>query len=114
MASLEVKTTLKGPLFSTNLDGAAKRAVREELVDKVEERVLRVPRSPKLGRKNNTLSSRQFSSANEESMEVDSTLNWPRTKGTAWLAYNLGAVRKMAPNVVRAIARRLAQEAGGS
>lgn len=114
MANMQVKTTLKGPLFSSNLDGAAKRAVREELVDKVEERVLRVPRSAKLGRKNNTLSSRQFGNNEEQSMEVDSTLNWPRTSGRSWLAYNIGTVRKMAPNVVRAIARRLAQEAGGS
>lgn len=114
MASLEVKTMLKGPLFTTNLDEASKRAVREELVDKVEARVLRQPRSAKIGRKNNTLSSRQFSTQYEESMEVDSTLNWPRTTGRSWLSYNLGAVKKMAPNVVRAIARRIAQEAGGS
>lgn len=114
MASIEVKTTLKGPLFSSNLDDASKRAVREELIDKVEARVLRVPRSAKLGRKNNTLSSKQFGNDYEQTMEVDSTLNWPRTSGRAWLAYNLGAVKKMAPNVVRAIARRMAQEAGGS
>jgi len=113
MADVRIDVDLKGPFFAARIDDATRRAIVGEVLDKAEQRMMRRARSPKAGRKNNTLSSRRHQSAAEQSVSVDTTLNYPRTKGTSWLRYNVGAVRKLAPNVIRAAGRRIARELGG-
>ena len=110
---LDIQVNIKGPLFATRIDEATKRVILEDVFDKVDQRVMRQPRSPKLGRKNNTLEARRTDRGREASLTVTSTRHWPRTKGTAWLRYNIGAVKKIAPNVIRKAGRRLAEELGG-
>jgi hypothetical protein len=105
---------LKGPFFSKHIDDETKHALYVEVLDKVDQRVMRQPRSPKLGRKNNTLESRRREAQGEVAQDIESTLNWPRTRGTSWVGYNMNAIRKLAPNVIRAAGRRIAAELGGS
>lgn len=38
---------------------------------------------------------------------IESTLHHPRRTGSAWTRYNIAAMRSMAPNVMRAAARRV-------
>lgn len=110
---IEVTATVRGPLFTQRIDETTKRVMVEEVLDKVNERVTRVPRSPKAGRKNNTIEARRQDREAEVALGITSTLNWPRTKGAAWLRYNIGAIKKIAPNVIRKAGRRLAEELGG-
>ncbi len=111
---MKLDVDLKGPFFSARIDDVTKRAIYGEVLDKVDERLMRQPRSPKAGRKNNTLSSKRRESSDEVAQDVDTTLNWPRTKGTAWVGYNIAAVKKLAPHVIRAVGRRIATDLGGS
>ena len=111
---IQVDVQLKGPFFGKRIDEETRQTIYAEVLDKAEERLMRQPRSPKLGRKNNTLSAKRYGRGEDYSLDVDSTLNWPRTKGTAWTSYNIAAVRKLAPNVIRAAGRRLAQSLGGN
>ena len=110
---IEVTGTVKGPLFSQRIDETTKRVIVEEVLDNIDERVTRIPRSPNLGRKNNTIESRRQDREPEVALGITSTLNWPRTRGTAWLRYNVGAIKKLAPNVIRKAGKRLAEELGG-
>lgn len=113
MADVEIDVVLRGPLFSARIDEATKRAIVGEVIEKAEKRVMRTPRSPKAGRKNNTLSARRHQQQAAQSVTFDTSLNYPRTTGSAWSRYNLGVLRKLAPNVVRAAGRRIARELGG-
>jgi hypothetical protein len=114
MADVDFNFTMRGPLFEKNVTDEVRHAIVGEVLDKVDQRVMRKARSPKLGRKNNTLSSKRMEQRKgEQSLQVDSTLNYPRTRGTAWVKYNVAMVRKLAPNVIRAAGRRLAQQLGG-
>lgn len=113
-SSVDMSVTIKGPLFSERIDATVKRAMVEEVLDKVDERVTRVPKSPKRGRANNTVEAHRADQGTDQQLEIDSTLNWPRTVGRSWLQYNTNAIKKLAPNVIRKAGRRIAQELGGN
>lgn len=38
---------------------------------------------------------------------IDSTLNQPRTSGSAWVRYNIAAMRSMAPGVLNSAAKKI-------
>jgi len=113
MADPTVNVVIRGPLFSSRIDEVTRQAIVGEVIDKAEQRVMRKARSPKPGRKNNTLSARRHQREAEQAVTFDTTLNYPRTSGVSWARYNLGVLRKLAPNVVRAAGRRIARELGG-
>jgi len=113
MVDVRVDMDLKGPFFGANVTDEVRESILSEVLDKVEQRAMRTPRSPKAGRKNNTLSSKRHEQAAAMSLSIDSTLNRPRVTGGAWVKFNIGMIRKLAPNVVRAAGRRLAQRLGG-
>lgn len=117
---VQISIDLKGPFFEARIDEATKRVIYDEVIDKVEQRWRRQPRSPKPGRKNNTLSYRRSESRDEVILAVDTTLNRPRTTGSAWVKYwagseyNQGVIRRLATNVIRKAGKRIAAELGGS
>lgn len=75
----------------------------EEALDTVEKRVLRQGKG--LGAQRNPLAS----SSAPLARTVTSTLNPPRTRGTAWTRKNESIFRAMAPNVIRKAVRRIEQ-----
>lgn len=112
--AFDLTVTVKGPLFSEKVDAVIKAAVIEEVLDKVEERVLRSPsRRASLGRRNNTIGTMREESGDTQELTIDSTRVWPRTKGGAWFRYNARAIRKLAPNVIRKATRRIVEDLGG-
>lgn len=103
---VDIKVNIKGlPELERKLDGdfLVHPAV-DEAVQKIMDRPLRVrKRGQGAGIRNNALSAtREGLSA-----RVQSTLRHPRRTGAAWTRYNIAAMRKMAPNVLRAAARRI-------
>jgi hypothetical protein len=113
-SQLNIDVKIKGPLFDKRIDDTVKAAMLDEVFEKVDARVARIPRSAKLGRKNNTISSYRKDAGLEQTDTIESTLNWPRTTGRSWLGHNMAAIRKMAPNVIRAAGRRIAKDLGGN
>ncbi len=79
--------------------------VQPELTDAMSTFVGRFLRQGKgLGAQRNTL----IAESTPLSATVTSTLSFPRTKGVALHAYDIRAFKAMAPNVIRAMARRIA------
>jgi hypothetical protein len=76
----------------------------DEAVEKIMDRPLRVRKSRQgKGIQNNTLRGQR----RDLSGTVTSTTRHPRRTGAAWVRYNYAAVSKMAPNQLRAAARRI-------
>ena len=75
-----------------------------EAVDTVMERPLRVRKSRQgAGIRNNTLRGERRGLSGT----VTSTLNNPRQTGASWLSYNIAAIRKMLPNVMKKAVQRI-------
>jgi hypothetical protein len=110
MSTLDVTVTLKGPLFSSNLINRNRRALQEEVIRKVGERMNRRGQRGSggkgLGVERNVVTQEQRS---ELELLVESTRRWPRTKGTSWQRKNIGIVKSMAPRVLRKAALRIAE-----
>jgi hypothetical protein len=110
MSAIDVKVTLKGPLFSRDLVNRNRKALHQEVIRKVSERMSR--KGPQgsggrgIGARRNVVTQRQKA---ELELLVESTRIWPRTKGTAWTRKNIGIVKSMAPRVLRKAASRIAE-----
>jgi hypothetical protein len=107
-ASIDVTVTVSGPLMKARLNDNLKRAVYEEAFAKFEERINRRPgprarRGRGLGMLRNTVTSER----SDLTLIETSTLIWPRTKGRAWTAKNIGIVKSMAPRVIRKVVARM-------
>lgn len=104
MSAIDVSVTLKGPLFTKKIDDVVKRQLVAEVLTKVEERTRRQGKG--LGARRNTISHER----DGLELNVESTRNWPRTKGTSWQKKNIGIVKAMAPRVMRKAAQRITEE----
>lgn len=104
-----ITVTLRGGLFSKNIPRVVEQQIVAEIITKVEERTARGGRG--LGAKRNIIGQER---AQPLSLAVSSTLNWPRTRGTAWQRKNIAIVKAMAPRVGRKAAERIAEELGGA
>ena len=108
MSQIQVHVTVKGPLFTKKLDSLVRNAMYEEAVEKITARIARPAKRAKgLGVRRNVITTRRLDPLTGE---ATSTLRRPRTKGTAWTRYNVAAARAMAPNVLKAAARRITSE----
>lgn len=110
---MPAKITFSGPLF----DEAARRnvgrdALKEEVIEKVAERWLRPGR--RAGRRNNILERQDRQESNQQKLVISSTLRHPRQSGNSWRRKQYAIARSMVPRVLRAAARRAAQQLGGS
>ncbi len=101
---MTVAVTLKGPLFEKKIDAVVEKAIVEEALKKVDERVQRGGKG--LGARRNIVS-RKLTGLE---LTVDTTKIRPRTKGTSWQKKNLQIIKRMVPNVVRKTALRIASE----
>lgn len=108
-APIGITVTLRGGLFSKNIPRVVEEAIVGEILTKVEERTRRGGRG--LGAQRNVIGHERLQPL---SLITTSTLNWPRTRGTAWQRKNIGIVRAMAPRVGRRAAERIAEEMGGA
>ncbi len=122
MAAIDVKVTLRGPLFEKKIDKVVEAAIIEYTMRRIEKRVRRVPKRKKhtLGRRRNPigpgkldrnpptfgLGSLEF--GGNVSMTFKSTTRRPRKTGRAWQAKNVAIIKSMAPRVMRAMAKQIA------
>jgi hypothetical protein len=104
MSAIDINVTLKGHLFEKKIDETVKKALVQEVLVKVGERMDRQGKG--LGAKRNRITKKQ---AAELELLVESTRIWPRTKGTAWTRKNIAIVKAMAPRVMRKAAQRIAE-----
>jgi hypothetical protein len=108
--NLSIDVTIKGGLVSKKVDAVVKKAIVEETLQKISERLGRKGAQGSggkgLGVKRNIVD-RQLS---DISLEVDTTKIWPRTKGTSWNRENVAIVKAMAPRVLRKTAARIVDE----
>lgn len=108
--AIDVRVTLKGGLFSKGIPPVVERALKEEALAKVRERINRPYRGKRLGRARNIVTPTE----QELTLREDSTLIPPRTKGTSWQRKNVAIVKSMAPRVMKKAAQRIAEEMGGA
>jgi hypothetical protein len=102
--SLTVNVTLKGPLFTEVITDVVERSIIDQSLHKFEPRLARGGKG--IGARRNTITQDRQGLT----LEATSTLRPPRTKGKAWLRKNEGVVRGMAPRVLRATAKRIAEQ----
>lgn len=108
--NINATVTLKGPLFEKKIDDVVKKAIIEETLQKVNERMGR--KGPQgsggkgLGVKRNIVD-RKLTGLE---LKVDTTKIRPRTKGTSWQRKNVSIIKAMVPRVVRKTAQRIASE----
>ena len=106
-----VNVTIKGPLFSKRIDKVIQQQIMQEAMPKFEKRVRRKGR--KIGRKRNPIGPGRLTLGGGVTMELESSLNWPRTTGSTWTSKNVAAIKPMAPRVLRKLAREITRELGG-
>ena len=107
--------TLRGPLFDKDVEKVIERQIMERAMPKFEKRVRRKGRGKKqgLGRKRNPIGPGDLHLGGGVVMVLHSTKNFPRTTGYTWTRYNIAAIKKMAPNVLRSLRRKIVAELGG-
>ncbi len=111
---MDLKVTVRGPLFEKNISGTLKTAGVEEAIGKINDRLMRKGSQGSGGRglgvRRNVVTARR----DELVLRVSSTKggkeHWPRMKGTTWQRKNIAITRAMAPRVLRAWAKRVAAE----
>lgn len=110
--ALDLTVTLRGGLFAGGIPQRVQAAMIDEVLRKVEERLLRPPskRVKALGRLRNRLTADERKDARDLVLNVKSTRIWPRTRGTAWQRKNIAIVKAMAPRVANKAAQRIAAE----
>lgn len=107
---MTVAVNLKGPLFTKKIDDVVKKAIVEETLQKVDQRLGRKGAQGSggkgLGVKRNIVD-RKLTGLE---LTVDTTKIRPRTKGTSWQKKNVAIAKAMIPRVVRKTALRIASE----
>lgn len=108
---MDISVQLTGPMFTKEAKPVVEKALGEEALRKISERMERSARSggkKALGRRRNTITQTQ----NGLVLDIDSTLIWPRTKGSSWYRKNERIITAMTKNVLRKAGRRIAEELG--
>lgn len=105
--SVSITATVTGPFWTKSASNVVARAIEEQILDKVSERMKRGGKG--LGAQRNVL---RFQRVNRRELVVTSSRNFPRTKGTAWVRKNTGYARAMSRTVTGAAVRQIAQEMG--
>ena len=101
--------TVRGPLFTKRIDKTVEQAIIKEAMDKFGERVRRKGR--KIGRKRNPIGEGKLTKGRGEvKLELETSLNYPRTTGRSWQRKNIAAVKAMRGRVLRKLAKRIVGE----
>lgn len=108
--------TLRGPLFEKKINKTIERQIITQAMAKFEKRVRRPSKKAqkRIGFKRNPINRGDLHLGRGVAMELHSPTNWPRTTGYAWTNANIAAIKRMAPNVLRKLAREIVAELGGS
>lgn len=107
--SIDLNVTISGPLFSKRIDPVVKRAIVEEALEKIEERMVRSARSGgvnALGRRRNVVTQRR----QNLDLHIESTLRNPRQTGRAWGDKNMAIIKAMTRNVLNKATQRIVGE----
>ena len=122
---MEVKVTLRGPLFTKKIDKVVQDAIIAHTMKKIDERVTRVVKRKKkgtLGRRRNPIPAGKLNRqpptfgvgvlqfGGNVSLTFKSTTIWPRTTGRSWQDKNIAIIKSMAPRVMRKTAKKIAAE----
>ncbi len=101
--------TLRGPFFEKRINKEVEGAIISEAMDKFETRVRRKGR--KIGRKRNPIGEGKLTKGrNTVTLEIGTSLNWPRASGKSWQRKNIAAVNAMKGRVLRKVAKRIVGE----
>lgn len=106
---LDVDIKVSGAFFTKRHADVMRRAIVEEIIEKMGVRMKRGGRG--LGAKRNTVT--QGATDNRLTSRISSTRRPPRNTGRSWVAYNLRVGRAMASRVGKKAAARAAGELGG-
>lgn len=108
--NLSIDVAIRGNLVSKKVDDVVKKAIVEETLQKINERLGRKGAEGSggkgLGVKRNIVS-RQLTGT---VLTADTTKVWPRTRGTSWQRKNIAIIKAMAPRVLRKTADRIVSE----
>ena len=100
---------LRGPLFTKRIDKVVQGAIIDEAMGKFEERVRRKGR--RIGRKRNPIPEGKLTKGRSEvKLQLETTLNYPRTTGSSWQRKNIAAIKAMRGRVLRKVAKRIVGE----
>lgn len=110
---MNIKVTVKGPLFNKKISDVVENAIIEEALNKIEDRLSRKGAQGSGGRGLGVQRNEITNARTRLELRVFSSRKFPRTKGTAWQRKNVAIVRAMAPRVLRSVAKRTASELGG-
>lgn len=109
---------VKGGIFNGDMPREIHDALLEEIITKVDQRMQRPYRGNRLGRQRNTITDETTGGRDapagfdeELTLKVNSTLIWPRMKGTSWTRKNIAIIMSMAPRVANKAATRIAAAA---
>lgn len=117
--SVDVSVAINGALFKRNIPAVVRKALIDEALLKVNERLIRKGRFGSGGKgrgvaRNYVTDERRFGDAvGDLKVVMHSTLHWPRTSGSAYVKKNIGITKAMAPRVLRKSAERMVTELGG-
>ena len=116
MAAIDVTVRLNGGLFHKNIPESVRRALVDEAVDKIGQRLVRKGAQGSGGRGIGVRRNTVTQDRDDARMTVTtlSTHIWPRMKGTSWQGKNVRIARSMAGRVLRKAADRVVAEMGGS
>ena len=125
MPAVEVKVTLRGPLFKKKIDKVVQDAIIAHTFKRIDERLTRVLKSKRkgtLGRRKNPIPAGKLNRqpptfgvgvlqfGGNVSLTFKSTTIWPRTTGRSWQDKNVAIIKSMAPRVMRKTAKQIAAD----
>lgn len=105
MIDVNISATVRGGLFSKNIERLVQKQIDHEILTKIDQRVQRGGKG--LGARRNTITGER---QGFYALTMTSTRVFPRTKGTSWQRKNIAIIKSMAPRVARATAKRIAEE----
>ena len=112
---ITVNVKVTGGLFKRNIPQTARDALVGETLDTIHKRLMRNGRFGSGGkgrgvRRNTVDYFVDYDRGTPFALEISSTLNPPRTKGTKWLRKNVAITKAMAPRVLRKAAQRMVSD----
>jgi len=116
--SISVQVTVRGPLFSKKIDKVVKDAMIQKCFKDVDKRLSRPPpkRKALLGMRRNPVKTRLETVAATNQIiklhfeHVESRFHSPRRTGKAWVRKNIGIIKSIVRNTIKAVANQIASE----
>jgi hypothetical protein len=112
---IDKTVTLRGPLFTKNINETVKKAIIEEGIERIGKEI--IDRTETLKRSRKKGAGARANPVDRKTLNLTMTVtsqikHWPRMSGNKWVGYNMVKARGMSYNVMNKIATRICSELG--